>query len=735
MSTKKLLKDYIDKRTIDLGPYPDIIENGINTISGEVPFKLKLAITLAELITFSSHLRKPIQLHDGTLVPTNAIVFALSASGTSKDKSLNTLRKSLATGYEHLEDQRKEYAREKAVKLAILEGDTEHDWQKHYVAPKPLQAGLGTVEGLMHHFADIAQNPMGAGSILSSEIGSELQTNGAIVDIIKIIAVAYDLGNIPPKIVKSTENQTGAVKNLPVNALFFGSQEAILYNNEIKNKFRLVFNTQLARRSIFTFTPEAPQKLDIKTIDELYTKKEAERKRVLSAQVKLNALTADLVEDTTRTPLSVADEAQKLFDVYLEYNSIVSDEQSGKYPISKLSRKHKQWLALKLAGTYAILENETEVTEEIFAYAINTVEFLSPDMTEFEKELVKEPYEQLSDMCRYKAEEGEFFLSLHELRKLSYITGTGASRSKVEEMITLANSYDENGSYTMSEGGIQYRELVQTDVVGVSYKIFQMNSAETGAEIKEYMARNSSSGYEFYETNFEELELLLKENACYCSFAFTDGERKKENLYGGTKFVILDIDKSMLTDIEAHHLLNEYNHYVVRTSDPDNEFKFRVILELDSIVDIDERLWKVFIEELADELGLVIDVLPQSQIFLSFADRNILSQMGGKTVKTKFILENAALRMKDKPKPAAQLPTKDKSLKLEDPRETFNFAFEADKGERSIKIYRALALAIDLGATEEYIKNLASEINSYYVEPMSDDRLERTLVTPALRRL
>ena len=734
METKNLLENYITERTKGLGPYPDIVENGINTISGEVPFKLKLAITLAELITFSSHLRKPIELYDGTLVPTNAIVFALSESGTSKDKSLNALRKSLKTGYEHLESQRKEYAQANAEKKAILDGAPKEDWQKYYVAPKPLQAGLGTVEGLMHHFADIAANPMGAGSVLTSEIGSELQTNGSIVEIIKIIAVAYDLGNIPPKIIKSAENQTGAVNGLPVNALFFGAQEAILFDNQIKNKFRLVFNTQLARRSIFSFTPEPAQKLVIKSIDELYIQKEAERKRVLSAQIKLNAITADLVEDTTRTPLQVTESANKLFDVYLEYNAILSDEQSGKFPISKLSRKHKQWLALKLAGTYAILTNEPEITETIYAYAINTIEFMSPDMTEFEKELVKEPYEQLTDMCKYNAEDGQFFVSLHELRKLSYITGNGSSKSKVEEMTTLANSYDENGSYTTHEGGIQYKELVKTDVIGVSFKIFEL-AYTNGTKVKEFMSRNSSDGYSHDAFVFEDIAELLKENACYSSFQFENGERKKENLIGGTKFVILDIDKSMLTDEEAHTLLNEYNHFVVRTSDPDNEMKFRVILELDSMVDVDDRLWKAFIEELADDLGLVIDILPQSQIFLSFAGRNILSQTEGITVKTKFLLENAAIRLKDKPKPATALPAKDKSLQLEDPRETFGYAFEADKGERSVKIYRALAHAIDLGADETYITSLAEEINSYFVDPMSADRLERTLITPALRRL
>lgn len=81
MSNKKLLQDYVEARTFAEGSYPEIVKLGIDTISGEVPFKLKLAIVLSELITFTSHLRKPIRLYDGTLVPTNAIVFALSASG------------------------------------------------------------------------------------------------------------------------------------------------------------------------------------------------------------------------------------------------------------------------------------------------------------------------------------------------------------------------------------------------------------------------------------------------------------------------------------------------------------------------------------------------------------------------------------------------------------------------------------------------------------------------------
>lgn len=472
MSTFELLENYVNDKTKGLTYFPEVVQKGINTINGEIPYKLKLAITLSELITFSSHLRKPICLFDGTLVPTNAIVFALSASGTSKDKSLNAVRKSLQTAYHKLEEKRKDYAKDKARKLAVAQGDTKDDWQKYYFSPKPLQAGLGTVEGLLHHFADIASNPLGAGSILSTEIGSDLQNNGSMTDIIKTIAVAYDLGNVPPKIIKSSENQTADIKGLPINALFFGSQEAVLYNNDIKSRFKLIFNTQLARRSIFSFTPEIPIKLAITSIDELYKNKEKERKAVLFAQKELDEFTSELVEFTSQQPLAVTNDANKLFDVYMEYNSLVADNLSNKYPIAKLSRRHKQWLALKLAGVYAILQKENAITELSYAYAIKTVEFLAEDLQNFEIELIKEPYEQLADFCFVSAEDGKFEISLHDLRKMGYISGTGSSKTKLVELVTLLSSYDKNANYTANLASIEYQQRKKTDIIGVSYILF-----------------------------------------------------------------------------------------------------------------------------------------------------------------------------------------------------------------------------------------------------------------------
>lgn len=469
----KLLKDYVESLTKDCSTYPEVVEKAINTIVGdEIPKKLKIAIALSELITFSSHLRKPIVLFDGTIVPTNAIVFTLSGSGQSKDKCLNAVRKSLSIAYSDLESQRKGFAEEKAKNMAIASGENRNDWKKFYREPKPLQSGLGTVEGLIDHFRDISENPLGAGSIMSSEIGSDIQTNGAIMDIIKTISVAYDLGNIPAKIVKSAENQTGTVSGLPVNALLFGSEEALLYNNDIKSKFKLMFSTQLARRSIFSFIPEKVKRKEITDLEQFYARKEEQRKTVVAAQEELNNFTSNLVESTTQEPLALTDEANKLFDIYMEYNAILSDTISNKYPIAKISRRHKQWLALKLSGNYAILAGKEEIDEKTYASAVNTVEYLANDLQKFEVELIKEPYEQLADLCRSQAEDGEFTISLHDLRKMGYISGTGSSKNKIIDLVALVNSYDKNANYTPDIDSITYKENIKTDIVGVSFKIF-----------------------------------------------------------------------------------------------------------------------------------------------------------------------------------------------------------------------------------------------------------------------
>jgi len=735
-STDKVLSDYIDSRTQHLDSYPDVVRKAVDTIVGQgVSPRLKLGVALSELITLVSHLRKPIVLFDGTLVPVNAISVILSPSGSSKDKSMNTVRKALLGSYTKLEALRKQYAVDKARELANLNGDNPENYERYYEKPIPLQSGLGTPEGITNHLAGLSAKPLGAGSFSCSELAAEMQTNGSFTEIVKILSVGYDLGDVPVKVIKSSENQTSGVTGMPINGLLFGSFDTILYQQDVKNKFKLLFNTQLARRSLFVFTPEVPYRVPVTSIDELYTIRNREREQVLHAQRTLAELTDSLVDNTTQEPMALDQAAEKLFDVYQEFNSVRSDRGSNRYPISKLSRKHKQWLAMKVAAAYSILAGENTVTEECYAYAINTVELLSGDLKEFELELAKDQHENLVGYCKLIAEDGVSIVSMHELRKLGYINGTGGSKSKVDEIAALANSYDKDGSYAVLNGGIEYSELIKSKSVGVSHIVFGDDKKDK--EFKSYAQDKCYEGYEFEEDmQFADLEELLGMNAAFSPFLFKDGKRSKDNVEGGTGLLVLDIDEGNMTDEEVHLLLDSMLHYVVRSSDPDNAYKYRVILSLDIDLDVDDDLYKVFVQCAAEELGLVADSLPKSQIFFSYAGRNILSQMEGSKLGVKDLLDTANAIMRDKPKkPVRELPTASKKALLDDARETFSIGYEAERGNGSVLMYRMLKYAADLGADEEYITGLAEDINSTWIEPMDVGRLMNTLVNPIIRKM
>ena len=729
-----ILKGYINSKTKHLTDYPSIVDKAIKAVVGrDVADRLKLGIALSELTTLCSHLRKPIKLFDDTIVPVNSISVILSPSGSSKDKSVNAIRKGLTGSYKKLEELRKKYAVETAKQIATINGDSPDSYEKYLEEVIPLLSGLGTPEGIAAHVSDLSTKPLGAGSFMCSEISSELQSNASFTEIIKILSVGYDLGNIPIKVIKSAESRTKEITGMPISGLLFGSYDTLLYQQDIKAKFKLLFTTQLSRRSLFVFTPDVPKRAKVISIAGINKSKEDERKEVLAAQKKLADLTDDLVATTTQEPMPISKDAQSLLDMYFEYNAIRSDNSSRKYPISKLSRKHKSWLALKLSGTYAILNRECEITEESYAYAINTVELIAADLKQFEKELAKEPYEVLAHYCREMAEEGVFSISLHELRKLEYVTGSGTPKLKVQDLASLAASYDNDAIYTVKDDGIEYRELTKTSIKGTSYITF--DTEREGEELKTYMEEHCDKGYEHIESTFEELADLLESNAAYTPFKFKNGKRNRENLEGGCSWLALDVDKSCLTDKEVHILLSEYKHHIARTSNPDNEYKFRVLIELDTLVEIDRELWKHFIQEVGNLLGLIIDPLAQSQIFFSYEGREILSQMDADPLESKPLIDKAIQTINSKPKKPRKLSKVQRSDLLEAPDDTFNFAFTAENGEGSRQVYRALAYAIDLGADEEYVRNLAHEINNYWHTSMPEERLERTLIIPILRRL
>jgi hypothetical protein len=728
----ELIKKELDSLGAFNGELPNYLTSIVDSISNPlIPYRMKLSIAVSEVILFSSHLRRNILHWNGSTVPINGITFTISESGSGKDSSVNAARKCFNSGYKAIEAKRKEIARQQAIKMATLENrENPEDWhtyKEYYQEPNPLFIAPSTPEGFIQHLNDLDKAGTGGGFIYSGEFGSELASSSVLTENIKLLAELYDEGNKEVKVLKNRENQSKEIRNLPVSALFVGSQENILYDESVKKKFKVEFSTKLARRSFFNYNPEHLEPIQYSSVKEMLDSEIVTEELAVESRNKMDSHIKQIAEDNLSgigQPLEITKEVRELFIMYKRYNEETSETIKAQYPISKLVRKHLQWKALKLAGALAIFESSNIIAKNHYTSAISYVEMLDNDMQLFEQELVKEPYEVFVDFMHKNATEGKHQVSLHILRKLGYIPKTGSPSQKIKELVHLASSYDKTGIYTACEEGVCYEEQVLTDIAGVSYLPCEGTKKER--------QKNCSEGYEFVEYPFEDMRELLENDLAYSPFRFKDGKRSKNNIIGGCKMLVLDIDDSVITDEECHTMLSDVNHHIARTSDPKNSFKFRILIELDSVVDICDMKWKHFTNSIAEELALKIDPLPKSQIFFSYSTSNVLSTLDAEPLETKPYIIKASEIVESKEKPK-KLTFSQQKEQLDDEHNTFFYAFECKDGSGSRNLIRAARHAWDLGASKEEVIELMYRINDYWVVPMNTDRLEKTIISQIQR--
>lgn len=722
----KLEKYLLEINCFD-GNIPELLEDIANSIPvTTIPHRMKLLFAVSELILYTSQFRRNIIHWNGSSIPINSISFCIAKSGASKDSSVKAVRKCFKAGYDKIEELRKQEAEAIAIENATLDGKKDPEkwstYKDYYIAPNPLFVAPSTPEGFIQHLNDLDTIGLGAGFIYSGEVGAELANNTTLVDNIKLLAELYDEGTKEVKVLKDRTNQSKEIVNLPTSALFVGSQDNLIYDENIKRKFRTEFTTKLARRSFFVFAKEEIEQENYLSIEAMLEEEKQIEDICIKYRHKVEAYIKNNLHnmiDNIGMPIGIEDDVRDLFLTYKRYNEELSKIIDVHLPISKLTRAHMQWKALKLSGALAAIYNKEKIEINDYKAAIEFVELLSRDIIEFEQELSKEPYELFCDYVNANAIDNKFVMNLHNLRKMGYIPNKGVPSVKLKELVQLATSYDLNGIYKANENSIEFEKLVKTDVINVSVV------PVTGT--KEERARQCNKGFEASECKFEDLIEMLEGDYAYTPFIFKNGIRGKDTIEGACKWVVLDVDSSDITDEEAHLLLSEINHHIVRTSNKTNAFKFRIILELDSEVDLDNTSWMWFMKSLSNSISIKTDILPKSQIYFSYSGRKIYSVTDAEPLEVKehviYALEQKHKKEVDKP-----ISNQQKNALLNDAINTFAPAFNAASGKGSIKMIWAAKYAKELGASKEYIIDLMNQINNYWVVPLDEHRFNTTII-------
>lgn len=747
----QLLKKELDAKNALTGELPPVLEMIADAIPFQtIPRNMKLTIAKSEMTLFASQFRRNIHHWDGGEVPINGIGFIITGSGAGKDSGVNAARKCFNVGYDIINEHRNRLAKQSAMQEAEESGDenpTEWETYKaYYRAPNPLFVAPSTTEGLVQHFNDLDTDGIGAGYMYSGEIGAELSQNPLMVENIKLLSELYDLGNKEVKVLKGRENQSKEIKGLPTSALFVGSPANILYDEAIKKKFSVEISSKLARRSDFCFCPWSVPEPSFKSITEMLAAEEAIENAALAARELLSNGIATLARENlqNRSLVEVDPAVRRLFLTYKRYNSEVAETLPKLYPMSALVRRHLQWKALKFAGAIAIFNQHPKITEEDFIYAIRFCELLDKDMAAFEVELVKEPYEVFADYMKEIVYEGKSVIGLHALRKMKYIPMSGNPKQKMDDLVHLAAAYDTSAIYSVKKDEIHYEEVVKTDVLSISFKeidnsgIFDVIEKGLGkaalTKEKEKVSYEVAKGLETGETTFEDLGYMLTEDYAYSNFIYKDGVRGRDTVIGGTKWLVLDIDTSNVTASEAHFMLQDINHHIALSSDKDNEFKFRVVIELDSVVDLEPHIWRHFVLAVSEHLSLSADILAQSAIFYSYSGRAVQSVTDAEPLEARDFI------MAANDKASQTTPVKEKALSnsqrealIADELTTFARAFDATPGARSREMIKAAYYARDLMMSKEAIIELMHRINAYWLTPMTEERMQNTIINQIMR--
>jgi hypothetical protein len=720
------------------------------TIVRAIPYttvqeRMKATVAVSQITHFASQFKRNIELPEGTLVPVNSIAFIIKGSGYGGDSSVKAAKKCFKPGFEMIEDERKRQVVKQAIKLAAEAGEepaTEYAIYRPYMKPIPPIDVMVTPEpGLIQHLNDIGDLDLSAPQLYSGEFSDELAYNPDMMTNIKVLSELYDTGDKEAKYTKGIEFRSKSISGQSVSALFVGSPGHILYDETTKKKFHVAFMSKLARRSWFCYVPDRIPEPQFTSVIEMLKYEEDIETQAKQARAAI----LDLVKQVTKyniassgKNLKLSEEAYNLFKIYKRYNSELVESSYNPDSTSALIRRHLQWKSLKLAGAFAILDMSDTIKARHYIEAMQFAELLDKDMEQFEYDLNKAAHERFSDFIRTQVdnETHKAIVNIHDIKKQGYLYNV--SRPKLHELVILCSGYDASGIYSIvNEGGaIQYEPIIKTEVIGISFKPTDntaLNAAvEAGdkdaiSEAKQKIAAASAYGFEVVDTTFAQLSSLLEGDFAYSPFKFRNGTRGKDNILGGTKWLVLDVDDSLLSASEAHFMLSDINHHIALSSDPNNDYKFRVLIELDSPVELTPIAWKHFYLEIASDLALKVDPLPQSQIFFSYADRPILSVVDASPLEIRTYAMNAKERAATKDLSASTLTSPQKRSMLADPLSTFHYLFDADDGTGSRAMYRAARHAQDLGATYEEISNLLTDANNYWISPMPKDRFNKIL--------
>lgn len=521
-------------------------------------------------------------------IPINIYSIALATSGFGKGHSVSLMEEVISGFRENFTQTTFPSVAESsifdlAVDIAAAKGGDEDkerelleaDFKRQGHAPFIFDSGTGPAVKQLRYKLLLAR--CGAINFQMDEIGSNLQGN---TEVINTLLELYDLGRIKTKLVKNTvDNERGIdiTGSTPSNMLMFGTTSKLFDGAKTEEEFYSFLETGYARRCFFGMGKPEAVTATMNPEDVYNGLVNKNRSQALERWKQILAQFADQAHFNKK--ISVPKEVGVELVAYRLFCETLANQMPDHEVIRKAEISHRYFKSLKLAGVYAFLDGNTEISMVNLYQALRVAE---ESGTSFQKLLNRE--RNFVRLAKYIAASPGDLTHADLVEDLPYYPSSTVPR---REILDLAMAWGVGNHVAIKKNVVQGVEFFSGSTL-----------AET--DMNKLMFSYSdhfASGYEAQQRPFTALpKLLAAPGLHWCNHAFEKEHRSEDNVIEGFNLLVVDVDGDIRLEL-AHELLKDYTYITATTKrHTEEENRFRLIMPTNYILHLDKTDYREFMD-------------------------------------------------------------------------------------------------------------------------------------------
>ena len=414
----------------------------INKTQNDNPafFRLLIAYYFAKM---ASMMRIGINTPDRGTIPINMYCVNLSSSGTGKTYSNNIIEEQIIHKFKHdfLNQTFPLAAHENLGKLGTQRAhkhkEDPDEWiekvtkEFHSLGPLAFSFDSGTAPAVKQMRQKLLMANIGSINMEIDEIGTNLLNQ---TEVLGTFLELFDVGKVKSKLIKNTKENARSEDidgKTPANMMLYGTPSKLLNGSKTEEEFVSMLETGYARRCFFGFT-KRNKKLTDYTAEELY-------------EMLTDDSSDSFLEDFAEKLADLADYVNFGRDIAvpkdiallnLEYRlrcEEIAESLKEHEEVPKAELAHRYYKVLKIAGAYAFIDGNLEITEDNLYAAIR----LAEDSGEaFKRILTRE--RNYVKLAKYISSVGKEVTQVDLVEELPFYKG---SESTKRELMALAIAY------------------------------------------------------------------------------------------------------------------------------------------------------------------------------------------------------------------------------------------------------------------------------------------------------